>query len=429
MARALPDGTVLDPDGFVVFSNEPSGETLFPKVAWNGDTYGVIWYDNYLPQGQQPLQYAMVRPDGTLAVSAQSVPNSLSVGVYGFEIGSNEEEFLISWQGDGAVRASRIAADGTFLGTKIVQTTGNWIVDTPTVAFNGQSYLIAWEQGGEDGYTIFARLVAQDGTPLGSTFTIDGPFCGSAVEDILIVGADFVVTYIHRFGGALSDFEFLSARIDASGAIIEGPTPFLADRLTELYAGTSLAVTPGGTMFGTVSLWAGNPYNGPRAHGFTVDFGSSCYPDFTGDGALDLFDFLAYVNAFSAGDLEADCEANGGLDLFDFLCFVNAFNEGSKTGLLESQVRPTPAMTVRLGPGALFSMFCRSASAQSVASWISSPSSSMPSPMFSTPSSFEMTTTRNTTPIRTIAPINSGQIFLFMIPSPDARQFALAVRP
>jgi hypothetical protein len=53
-----------------------------------------------------------------------------------------------------------------------------------------------------------------------------------------------------------------------------------------------------------------------------------CYPDFTGDGTLDLFDFLAYVNAFNAADPVADCDHNGNLDLFDFLCFVNAFNVG-----------------------------------------------------------------------------------------------------
>jgi hypothetical protein len=54
----------------------------------------------------------------------------------------------------------------------------------------------------------------------------------------------------------------------------------------------------------------------------------ACYPDFTGDGTLDLFDFLEYVNAFNSGVDDADCDANGALDLFDFLCFVNAFDAG-----------------------------------------------------------------------------------------------------
>src|SRR5262249_23148222 len=48
-----------------------------------------------------------------------------------------------------------------------------------------------------------------------------------------------------------------------------------------------------------------------------------CYADFTLDGSLDLFDFLAYVNAFNAGNADADCDGSGALDLFDFLCFTN----------------------------------------------------------------------------------------------------------
>jgi len=55
---------------------------------------------------------------------------------------------------------------------------------------------------------------------------------------------------------------------------------------------------------------------------------NGCYADFTGDGVLDLFDFLGYVNTFNAGDLDADCDADGELTLFDFLCFVNEFNAG-----------------------------------------------------------------------------------------------------
>jgi hypothetical protein len=59
-----------------------------------------------------------------------------------------------------------------------------------------------------------------------------------------------------------------------------------------------------------------------------AESGPSCYPDFTGDGVLDLFDFLEFVNQFNAGDDSANCDGEGGLDLFDFLCFTNAFNAG-----------------------------------------------------------------------------------------------------
>ncbi len=56
--------------------------------------------------------------------------------------------------------------------------------------------------------------------------------------------------------------------------------------------------------------------------------GIGCYADFTADGTLDLFDFLAFVNAFNAADPTADCDDSGEFDLFDFLCYTNMYNSG-----------------------------------------------------------------------------------------------------
>jgi hypothetical protein len=92
----------------------------------------------------------------------------------------------------------------------------------------------------------------------------------------------------------------------------------------------------GGGLFGEVVR--GRAYQagivGMSPAGFSMMYDmtlSSCAPcpaDINGDGALDLFDFLWYVNAFNDGADRADCTGEGVLDIFDFLCFVNAFNEG-----------------------------------------------------------------------------------------------------
>ncbi|MEQ9096333.1 MAG: VCBS repeat-containing protein [Phycisphaerales bacterium] len=55
---------------------------------------------------------------------------------------------------------------------------------------------------------------------------------------------------------------------------------------------------------------------------------SPCRADFDGDGALTIFDFLAFQNAFDAGDLGADFDGDGSLTLFDFLAFQNEFDAG-----------------------------------------------------------------------------------------------------
>jgi trimeric autotransporter adhesin len=59
-----------------------------------------------------------------------------------------------------------------------------------------------------------------------------------------------------------------------------------------------------------------------------MDSVEACAAELTGDCALDLFDFLAFVNLFNDGADRADFTGDGVLDLFDFLGYVNTFNTG-----------------------------------------------------------------------------------------------------
>ncbi|MFI4917557.1 MAG: GC-type dockerin domain-anchored protein [Phycisphaerales bacterium JB060] len=53
-----------------------------------------------------------------------------------------------------------------------------------------------------------------------------------------------------------------------------------------------------------------------------------CRADMDGDGALTLFDFLAFQDAFSTGRDAADLDCDGSLTLFDFLAFQSLFAAG-----------------------------------------------------------------------------------------------------
>ena len=55
---------------------------------------------------------------------------------------------------------------------------------------------------------------------------------------------------------------------------------------------------------------------------------TDCRADFDGDGALTIFDFLAYQNAFDAGNFCADFDGDTRLTIFDFLAFQNEFASG-----------------------------------------------------------------------------------------------------
>ena len=58
------------------------------------------------------------------------------------------------------------------------------------------------------------------------------------------------------------------------------------------------------------------------------DGACDCVPDFNGDGNLDILDFVAFQDAFVAGDPAADIDGDGSLSILDFVAFQNAFNAG-----------------------------------------------------------------------------------------------------
>ncbi len=55
---------------------------------------------------------------------------------------------------------------------------------------------------------------------------------------------------------------------------------------------------------------------------------AACYPDCDGNGRLDIFDMLCFLNLHAAKDPYADCDTDLDWTIFDFLCFVNEYNAG-----------------------------------------------------------------------------------------------------
>ncbi|RMH11987.1 MAG: hypothetical protein D6695_07945 [Planctomycetota bacterium] len=53
-----------------------------------------------------------------------------------------------------------------------------------------------------------------------------------------------------------------------------------------------------------------------------------CVADFNGDGTLDFFDVLGFLDAFSANDPAADINSDNMFDFFDVLAFLDLFSAG-----------------------------------------------------------------------------------------------------
>jgi hypothetical protein len=62
--------------------------------------------------------------------------------------------------------------------------------------------------------------------------------------------------------------------------------------------------------------------------GFDVVQGQACYADCTGDGNLDILDFVCFQAFWSESEPYADCNKDGEWNILDFVCFQGAFSAG-----------------------------------------------------------------------------------------------------
>lgn len=134
---------------------------------------------------------------------------------------------------------------------------------------------------------------------------------------------DIIAGQLHfgGFGGGITGspndpMDFWSAQLWAPDALAEPIDVRLRTRSTRyvvyVEAGTSQSVERLGNL----------------TEGSAIITIVPCRADINGDGVADLFDFLAFMNAFDAGEPLADFDFDGELTMFDFLAFQNRFDQG-----------------------------------------------------------------------------------------------------
>jgi len=93
--------------------------------------------------------------------------------------------------------------------------------------------------------------------------------------------------------------------------------------------GTDLMIAQGN--LGNAGGWADGDVDGDGTV-TNADLGiiqtCGCYADCTGEGTLDIFDFICFQDAFVQSLPYGDCTGNGVYDIFDFICFQDAFVVG-----------------------------------------------------------------------------------------------------
>jgi hypothetical protein len=242
-ARVSGNGNVLDAAAFPICRN--SGQQTWPAIAANDTQALVVWTGGRSGATVNQVRFARVATDGTvldingIPICSTSAPQTTPAVV------ANGQGYFVVWAD---WRASAVNAPdiyGAWVGTNgavspaggLPIRVGVGIQTTPTVAFNGLDYLVAWQEA----LAGFTNLFSIAGTRVGSDGTVSAGLllniasagtCYSA--PVVRVGPDgrfLVVSQRAQFGSArtvanLVDLQAIP-RLDAPAWLPNGQFQFL----------------------------------------------------------------------------------------------------------------------------------------------------------------------------------------------------------
>ena len=225
-ARVTPQGSVLDPSGFVVSQSDSA--RYAPAVCFDGTNSLVVWQDCRDTATRTRIYGARVTPGGSV-LDSSGFSVSRFGGVQGAPVlGFDGANFLVVWQSgygpplEYGVYGARVTPGGTVLdpdGFTISQESG--IQAAPGIGFDGENFLVVWQDNRAGGYDIYGARV----TPGRAVLDPDGLVLGQAVgwQCSPVCGFDgyncFVVWQDYRDNRALPDM--YGARVTPAGLVID----------------------------------------------------------------------------------------------------------------------------------------------------------------------------------------------------------------
>ncbi|MBN1504324.1 MAG: T9SS type A sorting domain-containing protein [Candidatus Eisenbacteria bacterium] len=234
-ARVDTSGKVLDTEGIAISTLSTDMYLMLPAVAFDGRNYLVVWADEH---GANLMDVYGARVDtsgnvldpGGIPISADTWWEESPTVAFD---GTN---YLVAWDddrtGSSRVRAARVDTSGAVLdpgGTLLP--VGDEADGLPAVAFDGTNYLVVWERALGDDYHIFAARVDTscavldpDGVPV---LTSAGARFFPAVA---FDGTNYLAAWSEDVGDSI---EVRGARISVTGDVLDPGGMFLGGTVAE----------------------------------------------------------------------------------------------------------------------------------------------------------------------------------------------------
>jgi MYXO-CTERM domain-containing protein len=211
-------------------STEPHNQ-YFPKVAWNGTHFLVVWVDDRSGAGTDVYAARVSGTDGSVPDWAGTLVSSYRVGQFTPVVAWDGTNYLVVWTvyralSGADLMAARIrGSDGALLdpaGIAISSVYGEQI--QPAVAWDGTEFLVVWTDHRSApgyGYDIYgARVRGSDGYVLGNVIPISTADGDQTQPAVAADGGEFMVVWLDRRHGPSADI--YGARVRGSdGALLD----------------------------------------------------------------------------------------------------------------------------------------------------------------------------------------------------------------
>ena len=237
---------------------------------------------------------------------------------------STNDRFLCTWrdQTNSDLRGQVVNSDGTLEGGfKIISPDFPSSGRAATQAYDPDNNRFLVVYGQFTGPDIVGRFVDESGDALGDEFTIVTTGGNQA--------SPFVARSSTTGGYVIVHNDQATVRVlllDGDGALVDGSTEIAAG-----FANSRPHLTENTSTGEMLIVWSDNRNQGMGIQDIfcqVVQISNQDPGDFNGDGVKNILDFVAFQEAFVAGDPSADCDQNGSLDILDFVCFQALFQGG-----------------------------------------------------------------------------------------------------
>ncbi len=225
-ARVTPAGTVLDSAGIAI--STAAGRQEWPSVAFGAGTYVVAWQDERSTPESYDIYAARVSQSGAVLDPAGIAIGTAANSQYSPTVAYHGSNYLVAWQDEragfgGDIFGARVSQTGVVLdamGIPISTATNGQRV--PHLAFDGTNALVVWQDTRSGGQAdIYGARVNQAGSVLDPQgIPISTAPHAQALPEIAFDGANYLAAWQDQ-RGSLESWDIYGARITPGGSVLD----------------------------------------------------------------------------------------------------------------------------------------------------------------------------------------------------------------